>query len=155
MTVKEKITQAIGSEPAQVKLSKMLEAERINKKMLDWLDNLICLSQSALSEESADEIINQLEKVVALFRPDQKSLAWNLTDKLSGLKSPLILTNEDAFKKRLEAIEERLNQIIEPENFLIEDCPEMEEECSLSDLREMIKNHCAAIKNLLNIEANY
>jgi hypothetical protein len=133
MTTKEKFEKIVEGEPAELRLKRIMTADRIAVRLGTWFDSLDSSFRDGWDEEEIESVTDQLMTVVKVFRPDQRTLAWGFADRLNELK-PRLLAIGDA--KKIEEIEQILDRSTNPEDY-----PANETElkvCNLIELREAI-----------------
>jgi predicted S18 family serine protease len=135
MTFK-KLKNEVDGEAAAVKLKNLVMAQELGNRLNNWFDLLNKFTAEGLAEEEAGLVIDSVEKVTSILQPDQKSLAEDLADRFGEIKHRLLAADENHAPKRIYQIEQRFNQLIEPENYPTKTSLEI---CQLKDLRTAIK----------------
>lgn len=143
MTLK-KLKDEVGKERVGLKLDNMSTATNLLEKMSMWFDFINKLIIEGLSEDEAGLIIEQAEKITVILEPDQKTFAEDFANKFSDIKRPLLLADEDNASQRIYEVEQRLERIINPENY----SDLHVEKCSLINLRAIIKQNQVEIAQM-------
>ena len=137
MTELEKFIDLIDSESAAEKRWIMNLAKLRHSEMLEWLTILKRFSlTNDLEEDEIRLIIEQLQKVVDIFRIDQKSMVQNFANILAEISFRLKSIGGDFIPGGVESIETKLDRIIYPDNF--EPNGLELEKCHLIKLRDQI-----------------
>jgi hypothetical protein len=143
MTTK-RLKHEVNQEKVSIKLANMNAMTDLRKRTNIWFIFIKKVLSDSLSEEEAELIVEQAEKIAVILEPDQKTFTQDFADMFSEIRRPLLLADEDNLAMRIYEIEQRLEKIINPENY-----PDVHvEKCSLISLRAIIKQNQVEITQL-------
>jgi len=139
-----KLKDVVEKEKVALKLENMSTTTNLLDKVSIWFSFVNRLIAEGLSGDEAGLIVEQAEKIAVILQPDQKSFAEDFANKFSDIKQPLLLADEDNLAMRIYEIEQRFEQVINPENY-----PNIHvEKCSLNNLRAVIKQNQIEISQM-------